>query len=79
MLESLHEQGKNPGWLLSRWKRSGLKDVAFKNFVVTEVDPDLPQPSRMTERVTAAFAAATERATGQELPNPHEPEQMDTN
>lgn len=79
MLESLHEQGKNPGWLLSRWKRSGLKDVAFKNFVVTEVDPDLPQPSRMTERVTAAFAAATERATGQVPPTPYELEQMDTN
>lgn len=65
ILETLHERRKNPGWWLARWQRSGLRHVAFKNFIVTEVDPNLSRPSRMTERVEAAFVAAAERLTGQ--------------
>lgn len=79
ILETLHERRKNPGWLLARWQRSGLRHVAFNNFIVTKVDPNLSRPSRMTERVEAAFVAAAERLTGRELTNSHEPEQTDIN
>jgi hypothetical protein len=68
ILESLHEAGKSPGWLLARWKRSGLWDVGFKDFVVKEVDPDLPRPARMSSRVEDALAAAAERLTGKKMP-----------
>jgi hypothetical protein len=77
ILESLHERRQNPGWMLARWQRSGLRHVAFKNFIVTEVDPDLSRPSRMTERVEAALATAAERLTGRKLSASHEAEQTD--
>jgi len=68
-LESLHEAGKSPGWLLARWKRSGLRHVGFKDFVVKEVGRDLQRPSRMKARVESALAVVAERLTGQKLPN----------
>lgn len=79
ILETLHERRKNPGWLLARWQRSGLRHVAFKNFIVTEVDPNLSRPSRMTQRVRSAFDAAAQRLTGRVPANPHEPDQTTTN
>jgi hypothetical protein len=52
--------------LLSAWKRSGLRNVSFWNFVIREVDSDSGRPERMTERVEAAFDEAVARLRGQE-------------
>ncbi len=68
ILESLQETGKSPGWMLARWKRSSFKDMGFKDFIIKEVDPYLPRPSRMSGRVEEALAAAAERLTGRKLP-----------
>jgi hypothetical protein len=68
ILERLRETGKTPGWLLARWKRSGLRDVGFKDFIVKEVGSDLRRPSRMSDRVVDARAVAFERLLGQKLP-----------
>ncbi len=64
ILESLHEARKNPGWLLARWKRSGLRNTGFKNFVHREVSPKLPRPARTTDRAERPLTAAAERLTG---------------
>jgi hypothetical protein len=69
ILESLHEVRKNPGELLGRWKRSGLRNIGFKNFVLREVDRNLPRPSRMKARVQEALDAAAARLTGQRSPD----------
>lgn len=69
MLESLHEIRKNPGWLLARWKRSGLRNVGFKNFVLREVHPNLPRPSRITARAERALEEAAVRLTGRRPPD----------
>jgi hypothetical protein len=66
ILESLHETRKNPGWLLARWKRSGLKNVGFKNFVLREVDPNLPTPARIKRGAEHAIETAGARLTGDE-------------
>lgn len=66
ILESLHEARKNPGWLLARWKRSGLRNAGFKNFVHREVNPKLPRPARTTDRAERSLTAAAERLTGRD-------------
>ena len=66
VLESLHEARKNPGWLLARWKRSGLRNTGFKNFVHREVNSKLPRPARTTDRAERSLTAAAERLTGRD-------------
>lgn len=63
MLEGLHEAGSSPGEVLARWKRSGLSDVPFRNFVM-RVYPSLERPSRMYERVRAAMMDAAHLLSG---------------
>jgi hypothetical protein len=53
MIESLHEAGRSPGELLARWRRSGLRNVSFRNFVLRQVDANLARPARMKKRVDA--------------------------
>jgi hypothetical protein len=64
MIESLHEEGRNPGELLARWRRSSLSDISFWNFVLREVNPDHRRPSRMKERVATAWDEAARRLSG---------------
>jgi hypothetical protein len=40
ILESLHEAHLNPGEILAHWKRSGLRNVGFKNFVQSRSEPE---------------------------------------
>jgi len=61
ILESLHETHRNLAEILARWKRSGLRNVGFKNFVLREVDPELPTPSRIKLRVEPVLKAALDR------------------
>lgn len=65
ILESLHEAGINPGETLARWKRSGLRNSGFKNFVLREVYPNIPRPSRMYARVERALDEALARIRGE--------------
>jgi hypothetical protein len=64
ILESLHEARRNLGWLLARWKRSGLRNNGFKNFVLREVDPNISRPSHITLRAEQAHSTGIERLTG---------------
>lgn len=64
ILESLHETRRNSGELLARWKRSGLRNAGFKNFVLREVDPNLPRPSQVHARAERALEEAGVRLTG---------------
>lgn len=65
MIESLHEAGRSPGELLGNWRRSGLRNIPFRNYVLREVDEDLERPSRMTERVHEAKDEIVRRLSGQ--------------
>lgn len=68
ILETLQDSGKSPAWVLAAWKRSGLRNVGFKNYVVKEVDPDLPTPVNHRKRAAIAYVAAAERLAGEPLP-----------